>query len=49
MVYRISGPFFFGAAIEVSAVLDRIGQYPREFVLDLSRRARSPTRRPRIR
>ena len=36
MVYRINGPFFFGAANEVSAVLDRIGQYPREFVLDLS-------------
>ncbi len=36
MVYRIHGPFFFGAANEVSAVLDRIGQYPREFVLDLS-------------
>ena len=28
MVYRISGPFFFGAAAEVGAVLDRIGQTP---------------------
>ncbi len=37
MVYRINGPFFFGAASEVSAVLDRIGQTPRVFVLDLSR------------
>jgi SulP family sulfate permease len=36
MVYRINGPFFFGAASEVGAVLDRIGQYPRAFVLDLS-------------
>jgi SulP family sulfate permease len=36
MVYRINGPFFFGAASEVAAVLDRIGQYPRAFVLDLS-------------
>ncbi len=37
MVYRINGPFFFGAAAEVSAVLGRIGQTPRVFVLDLSR------------
>lgn len=35
-VYRITGPFFFGAAAEVAAVLDRIGQTPRAFVLDLS-------------
>jgi SulP family sulfate permease len=36
VVYRITGPFFFGAASEVSAVLDRIGDTPRLFVMDLS-------------
>ena len=36
LVYRISGPFFFGAASEVGAVLDRIGDMPKRFVLDLS-------------
>ncbi|MHB2166299.1 SulP family inorganic anion transporter [Alsobacter sp. R-9] len=35
-VYRMTGPFFFGAAAEVSAVLDRIGQTPQTFILDLS-------------
>lgn len=37
LVYRIAGPLFFGAASEVAAVLDRIGQTPRVFVLDMSR------------
>ena len=37
LVYRLSGPFFFGAAAEVAAVLDRIGQTPKVFVLDLTR------------
>ncbi|MCP8939489.1 SulP family inorganic anion transporter [Alsobacter sp. SYSU M60028] len=36
VVYRISGPFFFGAAHEVSAVLERIGQMPKDFVIDMS-------------
>jgi SulP family sulfate permease len=34
MVYKISGAFFFGATATVSALLDRIGEYPRNFVLD---------------
>jgi SulP family sulfate permease len=36
VVYRISGAFFFGATAAVSAVLDRIGEHPRVFVLDFS-------------
>ncbi len=36
LVYRIAGPFFFGAAGAVSEVLERIGQTPRAFILDLS-------------
>ncbi|HEX2842080.1 SulP family inorganic anion transporter [Hyphomicrobium sp.] len=36
MVYRISGAFFFGASATVSAVLDRIGEHPRVFVLDFA-------------
>jgi sulfate permease, SulP family len=36
VIYKISGPFFFGAAAEIGAVLDRIGDTPRHFVLDLS-------------
>lgn len=36
VVYKISGPFFFGAAAEVGAVLNRIGDVPKTFVLDLS-------------
>ena len=36
VVYTLTGPFFFGAAAEVAAVLDRIGQTPRVFVLDMS-------------
>jgi sulfate permease, SulP family len=37
VVYRISGPFFFGAASMVSAALDQIGKRPKAFLLDLSR------------
>jgi sulfate permease, SulP family len=37
VVYRISGPFFFGAASMVAAALDHIGRRPRAFVLDLAR------------
>jgi SulP family sulfate permease len=36
LVYRISGAFFFGAASTVGAVLDRIADWPRTFVLDFS-------------
>jgi sulfate permease, SulP family len=35
-VYRISGAFFFGAAANVGAALDRIGAYPKAFVIDFS-------------
>jgi SulP family sulfate permease len=36
IVYRIRGAFFFGATASVSAVLDRIGERPRMFVLDFT-------------
>jgi sulfate permease, SulP family len=36
VVYRISGAFFFGAAATVSAVLDRIADRHKAFVLDCS-------------
>jgi SulP family sulfate permease len=36
MVYRISGAFFFGATAAVGAVLDRIGEHPKIFVLDFT-------------
>ena len=36
LVYRISGAFFFGATAAVSAVLDRIGQSPKAFILDFT-------------
>jgi SulP family sulfate permease len=36
VVYRISGAFFFGAAAGVGAALDRIGERPRAYVIDLS-------------
>jgi SulP family sulfate permease len=36
MVYRISGAFFFGATASVSAVLDRIGEHPKTFILDFA-------------
>jgi sulfate permease, SulP family len=35
IAYRIAGPFFFGAASEVAAVLERIGEAPKAFALDL--------------
>ena len=34
--YRITGPFFFGAASTVAGVLDEIGARPKAFVLDLA-------------
>lgn len=36
VVYRITGAFFFGAVGEVAATLDRIGEHPKAYVLDLS-------------
>jgi sulfate permease, SulP family len=36
IVYRISGAFFFGAAATVGAVLERIADRPKIFVLDFS-------------
>lgn len=35
-VCRISGAFFFGAAASVGAVLDRVAEHPRAYVLDVS-------------
>jgi SulP family sulfate permease len=37
VICRISGAFFFGAAATVAAALDRIGERPRAYVLDVSR------------
>ncbi len=36
LVYRITGAFFFGAAGAVAAALDRIGEHPRAYVIDVS-------------
>jgi SulP family sulfate permease len=36
IVYRINGPFFFGAANRLSATLTRIGSRPKRIVLDFS-------------
>jgi SulP family sulfate permease len=36
LVYRLSGAFFFGAAASVGAVLDRISEHPRAYVIDFS-------------
>jgi len=36
IVYRISGAFFFGAVGAVAATLDRIGEHPKAYVLDLA-------------
>ena len=36
MTYRINGPFFFGVAATISAVLDAIGPRPEAFILDLT-------------
>ncbi len=36
VIHRIAGPFFFGSAEAVAAVLDRLGERPRAYVLDLS-------------
>lgn len=36
VAYRINGPFFFGVAASISAVLDSIGPPPEAFILDLT-------------
>jgi SulP family sulfate permease len=36
VVYRISGAFFFGTAASVAAALDRIGDHPKAYVIDVS-------------
>lgn len=36
VIYRISGAFFFGAAANVGAVLDRIGERPKAYIIDVS-------------
>ena len=36
LVYRITGAFFFGAAGAVAAALDRIGEHPKAYVIDVS-------------
>jgi SulP family sulfate permease len=36
VIYRISGAFFFGAASTVGAVLDRIADRPKTFILDFT-------------
>jgi sulfate permease, SulP family len=36
MVYRISGPLFFGASVSIATALEQIGRFPKAVVLDLS-------------
>ena len=36
VVYRITGAFFFGAAANVGAALERIGAHPKAYVVDFS-------------
>ncbi|MCU0899860.1 MAG: SulP family inorganic anion transporter [Cypionkella sp.] len=36
VVYRLHGPYFFGAAARLGVVLDRIADYPKAFVVDFS-------------
>jgi SulP family sulfate permease len=36
MVYRISGAFFFGAAATVGAMLDRLAEHPKAYVIDVA-------------
>lgn len=36
VVYRLRGPYFFGAAARLGVVLDRIADYPRAFVVDFT-------------
>ncbi len=36
VMVRLSGPYFFGAAAQLSSALDQIADHPRHFVLDLA-------------
>jgi SulP family sulfate permease len=36
IVYRINGPFFFGATHKFSRALERLGEHPHAYILDLS-------------
>ena len=36
ILYRISGAFFFGAAANVAAALDEIGEHPKVYLIDFS-------------
>lgn len=36
VVYRIAGPFFFGAASQIAVVMEQIGTPPKAYILDLS-------------
>ena len=36
VVYRLRGPYFFGAAAQIGGVLDKIAETPRAFVLDMT-------------
>lgn len=36
LVYRLSGAFFFGSAAGIAAVLDRVAEHPRAYVIDFS-------------
>ena len=36
MVYRLNGPFFFGATANVVQVVDRLGATPKAFILDFA-------------
>lgn len=36
MVYRVSGPLFFGASSTIAATLERIGAFPKAIVVDMS-------------
>ena len=36
VIYRLSGPFFFGAAAQLGSVLDQIADHPRVVIVDFS-------------
>lgn len=36
IIYRLRGPYFFGAAARLGSVLDRIADHPRAFVVDFT-------------
>ncbi|MET0606905.1 MAG: SulP family inorganic anion transporter [Beijerinckiaceae bacterium] len=39
IVYRLAGPLFFGTASTLGSVLERIGEKPRRYILDMSQAA----------